>query len=90
MDDNKLLYDKNYAKQLDDNDLYKCLYDAWKVQNETIQVWGSLEGNAARTWFSLKQAKLIDTGEHIEYPLPNNNDLQAGVFLHPATAQALL
>lgn len=90
MDDNKLLYDKNYAKQLDDNDLYKCLYDVWKVQNETIQVWGSLEGNAARTWFSLKQAKLIDTGEHIEYPLPNNNDLQAGVFLHPATAQALL
>ncbi|MDF5081823.1 AAA family ATPase [Vibrio parahaemolyticus] len=90
MDDNKLFYDKNYAKQLDDNDLYKCLYDAWKVQNETIQVWGSLEGNAARTWFSLKQAKLIDTGEHIEYPLPNNNDLQAGVFLHPATAQALL
>ncbi|MEZ9395301.1 McrB family protein [Vibrio splendidus] len=90
MDDNKLLYDKNYAKQLDDNELYKCLYDAWKVQNETIQVWGSLEGNAARTWFSLKQAKLIDTGERIEYPLPNNNDLQTGVFLHPATAQALL
>ncbi|WP_261887042.1 McrB family protein [Vibrio pomeroyi] len=90
MDDNKLLYDKNYAKQLDDNDLYKCLYDVWKVQNETIQVWGSLEGNAARTWFSLKQAKLIDTGEPIEYPLPNNNDLQAGVFLHPATAEALL
>ncbi|MEZ9640415.1 AAA family ATPase [Vibrio cyclitrophicus] len=90
MDDNKLLYDKNYAKQLDDNDLYKCLYDAWKVQNEIIQVWGSLEGNAARTWFSLKQVKLIDTGEPIEYPLPNNNDLQAGVFLHPATAQALL
>lgn len=90
MDDNKLLYDKNYAKQLDDNELYKCLYDAWKVQNETIQVWGSLGGNAARTWFSLKQAKLIDTGEPIEYPLPNNNDLQAGVFLHPATAQALL
>ncbi|WP_146447178.1 McrB family protein [Vibrio cyclitrophicus] len=90
MDDNKLLYDKNYAKQLDDNDLYKCLYDAWKVQSEIIQVWGSLEGNAARTWFSLKQVKLIDTGEPIEYPLPNNNDLQAGVFLHPATAQALL
>ncbi|TKF21075.1 restriction endonuclease [Vibrio genomosp. F6] len=90
MDDNKFLYDKNYAKQLDDNELYKCLYDAWKVQNDTIQVWGSLEGNAARTWFSLKQAKLIDTGEPIEYPLPNNNDLQAGVFLHPATAQALL
>ncbi|MCG9752000.1 AAA family ATPase [Vibrio brasiliensis] len=90
MDDNKLTYDKNYAKQLDDNDLYKCLFNAWKVPNETIQVWGSLEGNADRTWFSLKRAKLINTGEPIEYPLPNNNDLQTGVFLHPAAAQALL
>lgn len=90
MDDNKLTFDKNYAKQLDDKDLYKCLFDAWGVQNEKIQVWGRLETNAQGNWAGIKQAKLIQNNEPIEYPLPNNRELQSGVFLSPNEARSFL
>ncbi|EGR0490920.1 TPA: AAA family ATPase [Vibrio cholerae] len=90
MDDNKLTFDKSYAKQLDDKELYKCLFDAWGVLNDKIQVWGRLETNAQGNWAGIKQAKLVQTGEPIEYPLPNSRELQSGVYLHPEAAKNLL
>ena len=90
MDDNKLTYDKSYAKQLNDNDLYKCLFDAWGVRNENLQVWGLLTINAQGNWAGIKQAKLVENNIPIEYPLPNSRELQSGVFLSPNDATNFL
>lgn len=85
-----LNYDKNYAEGLDDEALYKCLYEAWGIQDRRIRVWGRLEVNAQGNWSGIKQAKLLQTNEPIEYPLPNSGELQSGVFLSPNNARTLL
>ncbi|MEZ9835368.1 McrB family protein [Vibrio breoganii] len=90
MEDKKLTYDKSYAKQLDDVELYKCLYEAWGIENQKIEVWGRLEINAQGNWSGIKQAKLLQTNEPIEYPLPNSRELQSGVFLSPNEARMVL
>lgn len=90
MEDKKLTYDKSYAKQLEDQELYKCLYEAWGIQNQKIVVWGRLEINAQGNWSGIKQAKLLQTNEPIEYPLPNSRELQSGVFLSPNEARTVL
>lgn len=90
MEEKKRTYDKSYAKQLDDKELYKCLFKAWDVKSERIQVWGRLGINAQGNWAGIKQAKLLQTSELIEYPLPNSRELQSGVFLSPNDARALL
>ncbi|WP_042011033.1 McrB family protein [Aeromonas fluvialis] len=90
MEEKKLTYDKSYAKGLDDKDLYLRLFDAWDIKNEKIQVWGRLEINTQGNWSGIKQAKLLQTNEPIEYPLPNSRELQSGVFLPPKDAQTIL
>ncbi|CUB04171.1 McrB family protein [Marinomonas fungiae] len=90
MEDMSLNYDKNYAEGLDDEALYKCLYEAWGIQDRRIRVWGRLEVNAQGNWSGIKQAKLLQTNEPIEYPLPNSGELQSGVFLSPNNARTLL
>lgn len=90
MDDNKLTYDKSYANQLNDKELYRCLFEVWDIQNERIQVWGRLEINAQGNWSGIKQAKLLQSNQSIEYPLPNSRELQSGVFLSPNEARTFL
>ncbi len=90
MEYNKLTYDKSYARELDDQDLYKCLLNVWEVQNGKIQVWGRLESNVQGNWAGIKQAKLVQSNEPIEYPLANSRELQSGVFLHPNDARSFL
>ncbi|MGL5039831.1 MAG: McrB family protein [Aeromonas sp.] len=90
MEEKKLTYDKSYAKGLDDKNLYLRLFEAWDIQNEKIQVWGRLEINTQGNWSGIKQAKLLQTNEPIEYPLPNSRELQSGVFLPPKDAQTIL
>lgn len=90
MDEKKPTYDKSYIKGLDDQERYNRLFEAWDIKNEKIQVWGRLETNRQGNWSGIKQAKLLQTNEPIEYPLPNSKELQSGVFLSPKDAQQLL
>ncbi|MFC4657020.1 McrB family protein [Rheinheimera marina] len=90
MEENKISYDKSYAKQLDEKAIYKCLYDAWGIPNRKIRVWGRLVVNPQGNWAGIKLAKLISTNEAIEYPLPNSKELQSGVFLPPHEARTIL
>jgi energy-coupling factor transporter ATP-binding protein EcfA2 len=90
MEETKLNYDKSYAKGLNDKDLYKLLFDFFGVKNEQIKVWGRLETNAQGNWAGIKNARLLQTNDPIEYPLPNSTELQSGVFLSPKEARSYL
>ena len=90
MEDKKLIFDKSYAKQLDEQDLYNSLFKVWGISNGKIQVWGRLEINSEGNWAGIKQVKLIGTNEPIEYPLPKSKALQHGVFLSPIDARNAL
>ncbi|MCG9665948.1 AAA family ATPase [Vibrio mediterranei] len=90
MEDNSQTYDKSYAQQLNEEELYQHLFQAWNVQGAKIQVWGRLESNEKGNWAGVKQAILLQTDQHIEYPIVNSKELQSGVFLSPNEARKIL
>lgn len=85
-----VLYSLDVVKDLSDDELYQKLYESWGLTDKKIDVWGELSINETGNWAGLRNAKTLNGNQSIEYPLPDVQELQSGVYLSPAMAKAFL